>query len=255
MPWKQQRETDIETAKVKKIRWKLCFKWIGFMTTFSPGLATAFSHAAGIYWSLCLKWKGEFWGAKTGQSRGQEVQKSAHTALPYGLAFLPSRGQSEALSATLNDPFMSHQDSGMGQGLQYCTGLKCPWIKIQDHSCSWGWAGRPQPGLAVSSCGQGAQLSSETIEWVGTGASTKVGNGSAGKPARQGSVSENGWRNEGPLPPLGRRELWRWVWEDRILDSNCRSWPMKLMLTRPRSSSAWRNQRRSFRWNCLVFMR
>ena len=54
-------ETDIKTAKVKKkIRWKLCFlqnelaSWLPFLLV----LATAFSHAAGIY---CLMFEMKRW--------------------------------------------------------------------------------------------------------------------------------------------------------------------------------------------------
>lgn len=134
-----------------------------------------------------------------------------------------------SLSANSNDPFTVPPGQRDGASFQYCTGLKCPWIKIQDHSCSWGWAGGPSLVLAVSSCCQGgpAEL---WDHWVGGHGGQHQGRERAGKPAWQGSVSENGWGTKWPAASPWQEGAWEVGVEDRILDSNCRSWPMKLML-------------------------
>lgn len=75
------------------------------------------------------------------------------------------------------DHSASHWGSGTERGLQYCTGMKCPQVKQnKNHSCSWGFAGsqpQSQQDVAVAT---GLLWSSVTVEWVGTGASTEVGN-------------------------------------------------------------------------------
>lgn len=90
-------ETDTETAKVKKVRWKLCFlqNELGFVTAFSPALATAFSHAAARIYCLMLEMRRQTWRCRDwAVLRGHGVWKysSWHALCSHnGLAFLPSR--------------------------------------------------------------------------------------------------------------------------------------------------------------------
>ena len=73
---------------------------------------------------------------------------------------------------------------------------------------------------------RGLRLSSEAVEWVGTGASTEVGN--VQYEACTSGLSVCKWaRNEGPAASPWQEGAGGVGAEGRISDSYCRSWPMK----------------------------
>lgn len=134
-------------------------KRIGFVTAFSPGLATTLSHAAVAIYCLALEMKRRAWRCRArAVLRGQGVWKysSRHVLCSHhGLAFLRSPKPLPAVSVKF---VCKPGDRSLSRGgFQYCTGMKCPRVsKKQNHSCSWGWAGSPMPVSAGCGRGHGA---------------------------------------------------------------------------------------------------
>ena len=197
--------------------------WLPFLLV----LATAFSHAAGIY---CLMFEMKRWILRCKDwavSRAGSAEVSTHCAVVMAW---PSFHPEVSLKFVCkpSDPFTVPPGQQDGEGLQYCTGMKCPWVKIQDHSCSWGRAGGPSLVLAGCSCGQGAPAELWDC-WVGGHWGRHQGRERAVESlhvrAQCQKMGEE-WR-AGCLPLAGG---WWVSVEDSILYSNCRSWPMKLKL-------------------------